>query len=208
MLPVMIFELITGYILGILMAKNKTKLVDNIGLMYVYLAEAIPYIVYLYLMAIFFRKVLGMSYVFNKNNIMTIIPAWITLWFISMATDAGYARRYTVDEMNADYVKFARSKGLSENRIFFTHIMRNTSVMLFRGIPIAVASALMGAYFLESTFSIPGIGQLLIKSIERQDIAIVQALTLIFSLLTVVSYLISDLLAIALDPRTSLIKNS
>jgi oligopeptide transport system permease protein len=207
LIPEIAISLVLGYILGILMARYKGRKLDNGGLLYIYLTGAVPYIVYVYVMIVFFGVILRMQYRYSSSNLLTLIPPLVTMLIMDVGADASVSRRYMVDEMNADYVKFARAKGLGENRIFFTHILRNVSVFLFRGIPLAVVGALSGAYYTEMAFSITGIGRLLITACNARDNTLVLALTVIYAALTVFAYLISDILAVIIDPRVSLVGN-
>jgi len=110
-----------------------------------------------------------------------------------------------VDELNADYVKFARAKGLSENTILFKHVFRNALVPFIRTIPAAFLFSLMGSYFVERVFLIPGIGDMLITAIQRQDNTFVQALVIIFAFISTAAYLLGDLITVLFDPRVALI---
>jgi ABC-type dipeptide/oligopeptide/nickel transport system permease component len=112
-----------------------------------------------------------------------------------------------VDEMNADYVKFARSKGLSESRIMFTHVLRNALVYLARGFAATLLLAVMGSYFVENLWVIPGSGKLLIKSLQNGDLPLIQALVVVYAVLSMSAVLLGDLVTIMLDPRISLTKN-
>lgn len=108
-----------------------------------------------------------------------------------------------VDEFTSDYVKFARAKGLSENRIMFTHVLRNAIVPLIRSIPSAVIGALLGTYFLENIYSINGIGAALLVANNTNNAMLLQAIIIISALLSIVSYLLGDIVTAMVDPRVS-----
>jgi oligopeptide transport system permease protein len=117
-----------------------------------------------------------------------------------------WVRRYMVDEFTADYVKFARSKGLKENRIMTIHILRNTVVPLVRTFPSAVIGALLGSYFIENMYGIPGIGNALMVAQNTSNAWLIQGIILFSALLSVLSYLFGDIVTAAVDPRISFTK--
>ena len=92
-----------------------------------------------------------------------------------------------IKEFNSDYVKFARAKGLSENRIMYTHVLRNAIVPLVRSIPAAVIGALLGTYYLESIYAIDGIGATLILANNTKNAPLLQAIVIISAILSIVS---------------------
>ena len=125
--------------------------------------------------------------------------------FIGMAVIALWVRRYMLDEFNSDYVKFARAKGLSERRILGVHVLRNAIVPLVRSIPAAVLGALLGTFFLEKIYGIPGIGILAyqVETASKLDVYVLQGIIIISALISVVSYLLGDIVTAIIDPRIS-----
>jgi oligopeptide transport system permease protein len=117
---------------------------------------------------------------------------------------AGYAmwmRRYMVDELTKDYIKLARAKGLSSSAIMVKHVMRNAYVPMAQYLPAAILMTISGSIYIESLYSIPGMGGLLVDVIQRQDNNMVQALVLIFSSLGILGLFLGDVLMAAFDPR-------
>ena len=106
-----------------------------------------------------------------------------------------------LDNLNQDYVRTARSKGLRENKVVITHVMRNSMIPVITLIALMVPGIFAGAIITEQIFRINGLGQLLITSITAVDIPMVQTLTFIFAFLIVVFNLIADVLYGILDPR-------
>jgi ABC-type dipeptide/oligopeptide/nickel transport system permease component len=115
-----------------------------------------------------------------------------------------WMRRYMVDQMNQDYVKLAKAKGVSERRIMTSHIFRNAVVPMVQTIPGSLLLTIMGSLYVESIYSVPGMGGLLINVIQRQDNTMVQALVLIFASLGIIGLFLGDLMMIIVDPRISL----
>lgn len=198
-----VLELALGYPLGILMAKYKDGILDKVGLAYIISIDAIPGVAYYYIWMALLCTLCGLPYSYNSGNFISWLPAILTMAFTGMAGIALWVRRFMVDEFNSDYVKFARSKGLSENRIMFTHILRNAIVPLVRSIPSAVIGALLGTYYLESMYAIPGIGSALITANSTKNAQLLQAIVIISAILSIISFLLGDIVTALVDPRVS-----
>ena len=108
-----------------------------------------------------------------------------------------------IDQMNSDYVKFARSGGLSESEIFNRHILKNAIIPLVHGIPASVLGALVGAIITERVYVVPGAGNLLTKAINMYDNGVIVGVALFYAVLSVVSILLGDILMSMVDPRIS-----
>ena len=203
-----IVELSLGYPLGIVMAKYHDKLADRLGNVFIVIMNSIPPIVYyytIYLILLVNSPTWGIAFQYVPGDDTSLIPPMIIVGIAGAAEISLWVRRFMVDELNADYVKFARAKGLSENTILFKHVFRNALVPFVRTIPAAFLFSLMGSYFVERVFLIPGIGDMLITSIQRQDNTFVQALVIIFAFISTAAYLSGDLITVLFDPRVALI---
>lgn len=115
-----------------------------------------------------------------------------------------WIRRYMVDQETADYVKFARSKGLTDKEISKRHILKNAIIPIINGIPSSVILAISGAIVTESMFAVPGMGKMLPDAINGANNNMVITLTFIFTSLAVFSVFLGDLLMTVVDPRISL----
>ena len=114
-----------------------------------------------------------------------------------------WLRRYMIDQMNSDYVKFARSGGLSEGEIFSKHILKNAIIPIAHGIPGALLGSVVGAIITERVYVVPGAGNMLTKAINAYDNGVIVGMTLFYAVLTVVSIIMGDILISMLDPRIS-----
>ena len=112
-----------------------------------------------------------------------------------------WLRRYMIDQMNSDYVKFARSGGLSEREIFSRHILKNAAIPIIHGIPAAVLGSIIGAIITERVYVVPGAGNLLTKAINANDNGVIVGLTLFYAVLSVTSIILGDVLMSMIDPR-------
>jgi oligopeptide transport system permease protein len=109
-----------------------------------------------------------------------------------------------VDELNKDYVKLARAKGLESKKIMVRHVFRNAFVPMAQYLPATILFTIAGSIYIESLYSIPGMGGLLVEVIKRQDNTLVQALVLIYSSIGIVGLFLGDILMAIFDPRIKL----
>lgn len=123
---------------------------------------------------------------------------------VPLATYARYARSAMLDTLNKPFVTVLRAKGLSERKIIFQHVLRNSAIpMVTIFLPMFVGIA-TGSIFVESIFRVPGLGAYFVSSIDKRDYPLEMALMLLISALFCVSYLISDILYALLNPRIRL----
>jgi peptide/nickel transport system permease protein len=116
-----------------------------------------------------------------------------------------YTRLTLIETMRSDYVRTARAKGLSENRIMAGHIARNAAIPWVTVLLPEIPNILTGSIFIEAIFNIPGLGSYFVTSTISRDYPMILALTLLIAALWGVTYLITDLLYTVLDPRVRLV---
>ena len=102
----------------------------------------------------------------SKSKLMYILPI-VSLALPQVANLMKWLRRYMIDQMNSDYVKFARSGGLTEGEIFTKHILKNAAIPIVQGVPASVLFALTGAIITERVYVVPGAGNLLTEAISK-----------------------------------------
>ncbi len=195
-----------GLPLGILMALRKDRLGDKLGNAYIIFIMAVPSLAYIYMLAAFGTKTFDLPYKFAMANpkILGYILPTISLALPQIGSLMKWMRRYMIDQMNSDYVKFARSQGLSEREIFSTHISRNALIPLVHGIPASILGCLTGAIITERVYAVEGVGNLLTTAISKHDNAVIIACTVFYTTLSIVSLILGDLLLAKYDPRISL----
>ncbi len=197
-------SLILGIPLGILMARTQGKLGDILGTALVVFITAVPSAIYFIYMQMYLTSALGLPMLFDKNNPMSWILPTVSMALGSLATYAIWMRRYMLDEANKDYVKLATAKGFSNREVMNKQVFRNAFVPMIQFIPTSILLTIVGSIYIESLYSIPGMGGLLVTAIQRQDNTLVQALVLIFSALSIIGLLIGDILMVIVDPRIKL----
>ena len=193
-----------GIPLGIVMARRKDGLLDKIGTVYIVFIIAVPSLAYIFL----FKAIggaIGLPTTFimdSASRLMYVLPI-VSLALPSIANLMKWLRRYMIDQMNADYVKFARSGGLSEGEIFSKHILKNAIIPIVHGVPASILFSMTGAIITERVYVVPGAGNLLTKAINMYDNGAIVGVTLFYAVLSIVSIILGDILMSMVDPRIS-----
>ncbi|TYB87706.1 ABC transporter permease [Oceaniovalibus sp. ACAM 378] len=136
-----------------------------------------------------------------KVQLKQMIMPVMVLALQTTAQISRFMRASMLDNLNQDYVRTARAKGMSESVVVMVHVLRNSMIPVVTVIAMGVPGIFGGAIITEQVFKVNGIGQLLITSIQANDLPMVQTLTFIFAVLIVVFNLIADILYGVLDPR-------
>ena len=123
---------------------------------------------------------------------------------VTIAPNLRLYRTFVLDEINQDYVRTARAKGLSDKTILWTHVLRNASIPIITHVMAGLPGLLIGAFLIERFFSIPGIGREVILAVERSDFPVVKAITIYVAVATMIVNLLADLMYKAVDPRVQL----
>jgi len=123
-----------------------------------------------------------------------------------MALVARYTRSSLVDNLRSDYVRTARAKGLSEQRVMTRHVFRNALIPLITVILPEIPNILTGSIFIEMTFGIPGLGRFFVQSTFNRDYPMIMALVLLVAAFWGLMYLLTDILYVLLDPRVRLVR--
>lgn len=196
-----IVSILIGVPLGILMAQFKGRWLDRLGTGYIVFIVAVPSMVYFLLIQVYITDFFNLPMLFDEDRPITWVLPLISLSLGPIASYAMWMRRYMVDELNKDYIKLARAKGVKERTIMFRHVLRNAFIPLSQYLPATILLTITGSIYIESLYSIPGMGGLLVDAIQRQDNPLVQALVLIFSSLGIIGLFLGDVLMALVDPR-------
>ncbi|HIR08416.1 MAG TPA: ABC transporter permease [Candidatus Pullichristensenella stercoripullorum] len=199
-----------GLPLGIMMARStrtRWKLWDKFGTIFIVVVQAVPAAAYHILIQFAGSQgSLHLPMLFKQGDLRSYILPIFSLAIGNIAYYAMWLRRYMVDESNKDYIRLARAKGLPSGAISRRHMFRNAMVPLIQYIPNSILFTLMGSLYVESLYSIPGMGGLLVTVIKRQDNTMVVALVLIYAAISILGLLFGDILMAILDPRISFTK--
>lgn len=142
----------------------------------------------------------GEGFIDNLHHLF--LPA-LTLALSFAAVIMRSLRASILQVLQAEFVEFARAKGLAGRIILFRHVMRNALIATVTLIGLHIGQLLGGAVITESVFAVPGVGRLMVDSIFARDYPVIQSLTLVLALLVSIAFLITDMIQIWLDPRVS-----
>lgn len=212
---VIFFTWLVGIPLGIVAALNKGKPVDRLLTILSSIGMAIPSFFFALLMLIFAVKTGWFptggltSYNFSSmtewGKIIDIakhlVLPTLVLFTISLSGLQRQMRSNLLDVMESDYVKYARAKGLSENKVIFKHALRNAINPLITLLGFEFASLLSGAALTEYVFQYPGLGRLILEAVLKSDINLVMASLMIGTIMLVAGNLLADILLKMVDPR-------
>mgnify|MGYP004554962799 FL=1 len=206
---------IVGIPLGILAAIKKETAFDRILTVVSSIGMAIPSFFFAILMLIFAVKtgwfpVGGLtSYDFNEMSFCgkiidlskhLVLPV-IVLFTISLSGLQRQMRANMLEVLDSDYVKFARAKGLSENKVIFKHALRNAINPMITLLGFEFAGLLSGAALTEYVFQFPGLGRLILEAVMKSDINLVMASLMMGTIMLILGNLIADILLMIADPR-------
>jgi peptide/nickel transport system permease protein len=128
------------------------------------------------------------------------LPA-LALSLTAMALIVKLTRAAMVTELDQDYVAFARARGVSGARALMTYALRNALVPIVTGAGLVLGHMLAGSVLVETTFALPGVGSLLVDSVEFKDVPMLQGITMIVAFVIIFVNLLTDLLYLFIDPR-------
>lgn len=210
MVPVLILQTVLGIIFALGVAYLRGSLTDRTIMVTCTVAMSISFLVYIIVGQYFFGFVLdwfpvqGWSDSFWKNLfVYAPLPILLAL-FVSIAPTLRLYRSFFLDEINQDYVRTARAKGLSEKTVMLKHVMRNAMIPILTDVAMAIPGLMIGSFLLEKFFSIPGLGREVITAVERSDFPVIKAITIYLALFTMMINLLVDVLYKYVDPRVEL----
>ena len=148
-----------------------------------------------------FSKILGLVPAFGVANWKGYIGPVLVTSVFSMAFVTRLMRTSMIEELNQDYIRTARAKGISEFKVVTRHALRNAVLPVVTYIGPMVAMVVTGSFVIEKVFGIPGIGSLFTTSILSRDYTLIMGITVFFAVFLVVCTLIVDILYVFVDPR-------
>jgi peptide/nickel transport system permease protein len=199
--------------IGMISAVKRYSIFDHLTTTFAFIGFSVPtFFTGLLLIIIFSVKLGWLPFIYDSTLKITslstlgdqirqsIMPITVLALF-DTATIARYTRAEMLEHLPLDYVRTARAKGLKERMVVLRHVLRNSLIPVVTLIALGVPAVFGGAIVTEQIFRVPGIGELLVRSIGQGDTPVVAAILLIFATLVVLFNLIADVLYGVLDPR-------
>lgn len=199
-LSAMALALVFGTVFGSIAALMRNKLPDRIIIFFSTLFTAVPSFVLGTLLLLIFCIKLGWFPVWDPNHPNYVLPV-ISLAAYPMAYVTRLAKTSMLDALSQDYIRTAKAKGVSRNRIIFKHALRNSLIPVITYAGPQIAYIITGSMVVETIFTVGGIGSHFVSSINDRDYTMIMATTIFLASLMVVANLICDLLYKLVDPR-------
>jgi len=193
-----------GIPVGVVLALYRESVVSRILTSVVLAAQSMPTFWSGILMILIFAVTLGWLPPSSTGGIEHLIMPSVALGLLSMATFARITRTSILDELSKEYVRTARSRGVSTRRLLVRHLARNAAIPVITVAALEISNLLAGAVIVETVFAWPGLGQVTVQSILARDFLVVQGIVLLGAFVTVALNVLADLLYSAVDPRIRL----
>jgi len=199
-----LFGVVFGILLGVLAARHKGKVTDTIASMVGVMGISMPVYWLGILLILVFSVQLKLLPIGGAASLQSLIMPTITLGVFSMALVSRMTRSTMLDSLIQDYVRTARAKGVNARAVVYIHALRNAFIPVLTVIGLQFGTLLGGAVLTETVFAWPGLGRLLVDSINARDFPMVQGIVLTFAAMFIVVNIITDLLYCVVDPRVRL----
>jgi peptide/nickel transport system permease protein len=210
LLPLLLISTILALAAAMLVAYFRGSLTDRGIMVACTVGQSISILVYILVLQYWLAYQLGWFPVQGwggtlRENLLAyaMLPILVGV-IVSLAPDIRLYRSVFLEEINQDYVRTARAKGLGEGRVMWLHVLRNAAIPIATNVMTQIPGLLAGAFLIERFFSIPGIGREVILAVERSDFPVIKAVTIYVAIATMIVNLLADLTYRALDPRVQL----
>lgn len=207
-LPILGWAIIVNIVFAMGMALFRSSYLDVTGVILCIILMSISSLFYIIGGQYLFGKLLKLfpisGYDGGFEAIKFIILPVLVAVLGQLGAGARWYRTLFLEEIHKDYVKTARAKGLSEQRILFKHVLKNAMLPILTGIVVIIPSLFMGSLVLESFFGVPGLGSYIIDAIQQQDFAVVRAMVFLGSILYIIGLVLTDFSYMLVDPRVRL----
>lgn len=196
-----IFSILLAIPLGILAAVKQNSALDNISMIIAMIGVSMPMFWLALLLILFFSLQLGWFPVSGAASWKSYVLPAFALGFMNMASTARTTRSSMLETIRQDYIRTARSKGVSRGVVIRKHAFKNALIPTITVVGLQIGNLLGGAVLAETVFSWPGIGRLVVQAIAARDIPMVLGCTIVLTICFSVVNLIVDLLYGIVDPR-------
>lgn len=207
-LPTLMVGLLVNICFALMMVLFRNSYLEHAGIVLCVILMSISSLFYIIGGQFFIGKVLKLVPISGYDGGMAaikflILPVVIGV-FSGIGSGVRWYRTLFLEEVEKDYVRTARAKGLTETQTLFRHVLPNAMIPILTGIVVVLPLLFMGSLIMESFFSIPGLGSYTIDAINSQDFAIVRAMVFLGSVLYVIGLLLTDISYTLVDPRVRL----
>ena len=189
---------------GVMCALNQNKFIDRFFMVLSTLGATIPSFVLATGFLFIFSKTLGWVPAFGVDTAAGYIGPIVVIGAFSLSFITRLTRTSLLEVQQQDYIRTARSKGISEFKVTYKHALRNALLPVITYVGPMVASIVTGSFVIEKVFGIPGVGSLFTNSIINRDYPLIMGTTIVLAALIVIMNLVGDILYKVVDPRINL----
>lgn len=208
-LPAFFITTVVSVILGLFVAYFRGRLLDRVSVFLCVVGMSIPSLGYIlfgqYYLAYERRMfpISGYDYSFSGRFEYLALP--MLLWlFLSIGYDVRFYRTAILEEIDQDYVRTARAKGVSEPKIFLKHVLKNSMVPIVTNVVLEIPLLVLGSFLFETFFGIPGLGSITIDALHNSDFPVIKTMAFVMSLLLIFGNIMTDVVYSLVDPRVKL----
>ena len=199
-----LLAMIVGIPLGIFSAIHRGKFIDKFSMTFATVGISVPSFVLSVLLMFLFAVKLRILPTYGLETWQSFILPVFCLAFSPIAYITRLMRSSMLEVMRQDYIRTARSKGVSEFFVIAKHALRNSIIPIVTYLGPLVAALLTGSFVIERLFSIPGIGRYFVSGISDRDYSVTLGLTIFFGALLILCNIIVDLFYVIIDPRVKI----
>lgn len=207
-LPTFVIALVTNIALALLIVLFRGSVLDTASMMVAVAIMSVSGLFYIIAGQLLFSKIWHWvpisGYESGWDGLKFVILPVLIGVFAGLGSGVRWYRSLFLEEINKDYVRTARAKGLSEIKVLFGHVLQNGLLPILTGVVVVIPTLFMGSLIMESFFGIPGLGSYTIDAINAQDFAIVKAMVFLGSVLYIVGLILTDISYTYFDPRVRL----
>jgi peptide/nickel transport system permease protein len=204
-IPMFVTEVYVAIVLALLFAYYRGTYLDVWGLIICVLGMSIPSLVTIIAGQFLLGKVLKLfplaGFSAGAHGWKFIVMPVVLGVLIGVWHSVRFNRTAMLEEMNQDYVRTARAKGVPERRILFTHVLKNAATPILTSVVMALPFLMLGSLLLESFFGIPGLGSITVDAINSADFALVRAMVYLGAVLYIIGAVMTDISYALVDPR-------
>ncbi len=208
-LPALVLTTLVAVCLALIAAYFRGRSLDRGIMIVAVVGMSVSFLVYIvvlqYLLAFLFPifQIHGYEPGFWERWQFLILPILIQV-VVGMGYDTRFYRSVFVEEIGKDHITTAYAKGASQKRVMFVHVLKNALIPIITRVMISIPFLVTGSLLLEQFFGIPGIGSLMLASLDTDDFPVIKALSVLISMLFIVSTILNDIFYAVVDPRVRL----
>jgi peptide/nickel transport system permease protein len=205
-IPAFFLTAFLSLMIGMIVSYYRGRWIDRVSVAFFVLVMSMPGLAYIlfgqYILAskLGWFPIAGYGSSLSDKVYYLALPVLISI-VLNLGSDIRFFRNSIIEEVNQDYVRTARAKGMPEKWVYLKHVLKNSMIPVLTYIGLQIPYLVLGSLLLESFFSIPGIGGMTVEAVNNSDFPMLEAMTTVISLIYIFTNLLTDVLYKLVDPR-------